>query len=466
MRGIATGIVLRRLVARTIAQQYADSVLEATSPFQFALSTRAGVDCVALMTRVLTDLDEDAVVSSLDGVGAYDHVSRARFFEELAERADLAPMLPFVRLWYSRPSSYMWKDDAGVVHHIPQAEGVEQGDPLSPLLFSLAIHAALRRASEELQPGERLFAFLDDVYTVTSKGRAAVAAKLVADAIHDHAGVEPKLGKFQMWGRGGGAEPPGIDELLNGAPRPREPIWKGDLDAERNGIIVLGTPVGSEAFVQRFLRHRLADQSQLWDKLRGVPDLQSAWLLLLYCAVPRANHLLRAIPPDLVAGYAHAHDDGIWETFLDLIGYKRNRAASAQLSLDRAQSGEIEECNGEGAATYQRDFASETRALRDTSSAGATDPHRDSRSCCPAPAPAGPRAGSVESGALPASNESGEVLGTEVGGGDGSAAARGSIAGNLGPDPIAAAARKIAFLPLVHGGLGLRSSSLLAPTAH
>ena len=200
--------------------------------------------------------------------------------------------------------------------------------------------------------------------------------------------------------------------------------------------------------------------------MREVPDLQTAWLLLLYCAVPRANHLLRAIPPDLVAEYARAHDDGIWETFLDLIGYQRNRTASAQLSSDRAQSGEVEGGNGEGAAMYQRDFASETRALRDITSAGATDPHRDSRSCCPAPAPAGPRAGSVESGALPASNESGEVLGTEVGGGDGSAAARGSIAANLGPDPVEAAARKIAFLPLVHGGFGLRSSSLLAPAAH
>ena len=37
---------------------------------------------------------------------------------------------------------------------------------------------------------------------------------------------------------------------------------------------------------------------------------------------------------------------------------------------------------------------------------------------------------------------------------------------SLGPDPVEAAARKIAFLPIVHGGLGLRSSSLLAPAAH
>ena len=91
---------------------------------------------------------------------------------------------------------------------------------------------------------------------------------------------------------------------MEGAPRPEVPIWKGDLDAERNGIVILGTPVGSPEFVQRFLGNRLTVQSRFWDRLKQVPDLQTAWLLLLYCAVPRANHLIRAIPPALVAEYA------------------------------------------------------------------------------------------------------------------------------------------------------------------
>ena len=76
-----------------------------------------------------------------------------------------------------------------------------------------------------MEQGEYLFAFLDDVYTVTPKGRAATVARLVAARIHEEAGVEPKLGKFKIWGRGGGPEPPGIDELLDGAPRPEEPIF-------------------------------------------------------------------------------------------------------------------------------------------------------------------------------------------------------------------------------------------------
>ena len=46
VRGIVVGDVLRRLVARTIAQ-IADQVEAATAPFQYALRTRAGSECVA-----------------------------------------------------------------------------------------------------------------------------------------------------------------------------------------------------------------------------------------------------------------------------------------------------------------------------------------------------------------------------------------------------------------------------------
>ena len=53
IRGIATGIVLRRLVVRTIVQQFSGAVLQATGSFQFAPSTTAGVDCVALMCKDL-----------------------------------------------------------------------------------------------------------------------------------------------------------------------------------------------------------------------------------------------------------------------------------------------------------------------------------------------------------------------------------------------------------------------------
>ena len=96
VRGIATGDAFRRLVSRTLARQYAADFATATAPYQFALQTRAGTDALAFLLRAATDLDSDATVVSLDGVGAYDHVSRAAFLTKLQQ---VAPQLePFVRL--------------------------------------------------------------------------------------------------------------------------------------------------------------------------------------------------------------------------------------------------------------------------------------------------------------------------------------------------------------------------------
>ena len=83
-------------------------------------------------------------------------------------------MLPFVRMSYAQPSSYLWTDSEGTTHRILQGDGGEQGDPLMPLLFALGIHGALAEVSRRLLPSERLCAFLDDVYVVCQLGRARI----------------------------------------------------------------------------------------------------------------------------------------------------------------------------------------------------------------------------------------------------------------------------------------------------
>ena len=76
VRGIATSTTFRRLVAKTFAKQLSKQVEVACAPFQFALSTRAGVDCVRHTVRVMTEGNPDATLLSINGVGAYDHVLR------------------------------------------------------------------------------------------------------------------------------------------------------------------------------------------------------------------------------------------------------------------------------------------------------------------------------------------------------------------------------------------------------
>ena len=69
VRGIATVTSFRRLVAKSLARQFGQEVERVCSLFQFALSTRAGVDCVGHAVRIATDSDPRATVLSIDGIG-------------------------------------------------------------------------------------------------------------------------------------------------------------------------------------------------------------------------------------------------------------------------------------------------------------------------------------------------------------------------------------------------------------
>ena len=72
VRGIVAGDVVRRLVSRTMAQQMAKVVESATSIFQYDLSTKAGTECIAHALQALTELHPEAIVTSIDGISAYD----------------------------------------------------------------------------------------------------------------------------------------------------------------------------------------------------------------------------------------------------------------------------------------------------------------------------------------------------------------------------------------------------------
>ena len=306
----ATGEVLRRLTSRAIARSHADTLDRATRPFQFALQARSGADSLASLLRVATELDADATIVSIDGRSAYDCISRAEILQAVHNTAPA--LVPYVRAFYSEPTIFSWWDNAGIRREIAQAEGIEQGDSLAPALFALGQHRALQLAADALQPTEFLAGFLDDLYIITTPDRALDAFHIVTRAVETHTGVAANLGKTRVYHRRGGSPPPGIAEL--GAD-----VWCGDRPPSARGFVALGTPIGHPDFIAAHRAERLDAEAALLTELTHLPDLQAAWLLLTYCAAPRANHLLRTLPPSQSAPYAEAHDDALWRTLCALL---------------------------------------------------------------------------------------------------------------------------------------------------
>ena len=86
-----------------------------TAPFQYALSTKAGCEYVSHILQSMTDLDPDLTITSIDGVGAYDLITRNAMLEGLLQMDGGNLIIPFVRMFYGSPSTYLWEDEDG--HH-------------------------------------------------------------------------------------------------------------------------------------------------------------------------------------------------------------------------------------------------------------------------------------------------------------------------------------------------------------
>ena len=108
--------MVRRLVARTMAQQLSEAVERATSPYQWAFSTRAGCECVAHVLQGITELHPELTII-IDVFCAFDMISRESMMRG-------------------------WKLGGGSAQDSPGG-GRRQGDAMMPLLFAVGQHRAL-----------------------------------------------------------------------------------------------------------------------------------------------------------------------------------------------------------------------------------------------------------------------------------------------------------------------------------
>ena len=203
-----------------------EDVERATAAFQHALTTRAGCECIAHVLQGITELDLRTTVMCIDGIGACDLISRSAMMQG-SHKVHAAAVL-FVFMFCGTASTHLWEDDEGTTHKIVQGEGGEQGDVMMTLLFSLGQHPALEAVQAQLISGELLFAYLDDIYVVSSPERAGTVYTLLQPALWRVAGIRIHQAKTKIWNRLG--VKPEICDALERMARIEDPtarVWRG-----------------------------------------------------------------------------------------------------------------------------------------------------------------------------------------------------------------------------------------------
>ena len=165
-------------------------------------------------------------------------------------------------LFCGQPSTYLWEDDSGEVRTIPQ--GALASTLLSPQ----------RRPS-------------------WNRERSSSRTWTIFTSFADRRGLEPS--SISWRGRCG--------------------IGVGFSLQHQWGFKVLGIPLGASRFRATVLGGKIAEHRVLLERIPEVPDTQSAWLLLSFCAAARANFFLRGVNLDHAKWFAAAHDQGVWQCF-------------------------------------------------------------------------------------------------------------------------------------------------------
>ena len=259
------------------------------------------------------------VVLKVDFQNAFNSVDRAAVLQAVRQH------LPTLGCWadwcYAQPSNLLFGDEV-----VQSACGVQQGDPLGPLLFALALQPSLRAAAGSL---DLCVGYLDDV-VLCGDSVAVAAALLRLQAAAQAAGLQLQPTKCELVMLGG----TGHIVDLTAFPHGVVPNTSGNFE-------LLGAPVGDGAFCTEYTRsERVEKAASCLSALADLPDAQTALLLLRHCAsYCKIAHAMRVTPPEDHSAALAAFDCSVRECLEQLGGLPLTPASWQQATLGTGAGG-------------------------------------------------------------------------------------------------------------------------------
>ena len=232
-------------------------------------------------------------------------------------KRQIPSLLPWFHFTHGQSSPLFYNREV-----ITSTRGTQQGDPLGPAFFALAIHKVA--SSIRGVPGlEWLAWYLDDGILV---GEPAALLGILQTLTGDFKamGLTVNPGKCALW------SPASILDIEGSVP-------VVDWTSPKK---VLGTPFGTQEAVRKFLAKRRAAHHVLLQKLALLPDPQAATALLRHClGAQKTNHLQRVLWSPEVHEFISETEEDIRATLDSVLGTCLSDSTWAQCCLPTRYGG-------------------------------------------------------------------------------------------------------------------------------
>ena len=311
VRPIAIGEVLRRLTGKCLAESVREDAKAFFWPVQLGVAVPSGVEVAVHAVRSYCARQAkatDRVLVKLDFENAFNTISRDAVLTAVTEH--FPHLARWVHWCYRQPSHLLFG-----AFGVQSAAGVQQGDPLGPLLFA----CVLQSLGRELKAGPLDLAvfYLDDGVIAGTPAAVGQALRHVQQRAAE-VGLRLNLRKCEAVAVGATT----ADSLT--AHLPREILFgaSGEGRVARN-FELLGAAVGDDDYTAAHTHARCQAAVPLLDAISGLEDPQVGLRLLRACAGhARLVHGMRCTPPKAQLSALEEFDALVQGCFSSLTGLR------------------------------------------------------------------------------------------------------------------------------------------------
>ena len=272
VRPIAVGCTLRRLAAKCASSHVKQAMAALLAPHQLGYGTPQEAEAAVHASRMyLQNMKEGHLLLKLDFKNAFNCVRRDKMLAAVRERAP--ELFPLVHSAYCTPSSLFIGDTV-----IPSAEGVQQGDPLGPLLFCLSTMCIMEQLTSELY-----ILYLDD----------CTLGGTVESVLHDLQTVEQEARQLGLQLNHSKSEVISEDRNTIAAVLEVAP----DLcPVSPEQATLLGSPIGGQKGIDESINEKVEALRTMGNRLRYLHTHDAFCLLRHAFALPKVLYTLRTSP--------------------------------------------------------------------------------------------------------------------------------------------------------------------------
>ena len=277
IRPIAVGNVFRRIASNVACRSVTKRLANELAPIQLGVGIRNGCESAVHAARTFIQRPSTSqIMIKLDMRNAFNCVRRDSVLETCLHRAP--SLYRLAHLAYSQASSVLADG-----HIINSCTGVQQGDPLGPILFALAVDDAACSPTSKFNVW-----YLDDATIAGDADSVISDVRQVLPALA-RLGLEVNPTKSELINLGLSSEE------FERARHAIEGSLAGVTVTPSNDVELLGSPISLPA-TARVIESKVEHFQSMTENLRLL-DAHPALFLLKNCfAVPRLLYTLRSSP--------------------------------------------------------------------------------------------------------------------------------------------------------------------------